>query len=128
MKTFKKTFIIHADIEDVYSAFTNARTIELWSGYPALMEDKAGTEFSLWEGDISGLIVEIEPLKKIVQHWFFGEQEEKSIATIYLLRDYGNTQLTVEHINIPDDDFDNISVGWNEYYIGAIDSFLNPNF
>ncbi len=43
-------------------------------------------------------------------------------------RDFGNTQLTVEHVNIPDDDFGNIAEGWREYYIGAIENFLNPNF
>ncbi|MEE4116497.1 MAG: SRPBCC domain-containing protein [Marinilabiliaceae bacterium] len=128
MKTFKKTFTIHADIEDVYAALTNQRTIELWSGYPAEMEPVPGSEFSMWEGDITGLVLEVEPMKRIVQEWFFGEQEGKSIVTIILIRDFGNTQLTVEHINIPDDDFENISEGWREYYIGAIENFLNPNF
>lgn len=128
MKTFKKTFTIHADIEDVYAAFTNPKTIELWSGYPAVMESTPGTEFSMWEGDISGLLLELHPMKKIVQEWFFGEQEERSIVTIILFRDFGNTQLTVEHVNIPDDDFGDIAEGWREYYIGAIENFLNPNF
>lgn len=128
MKTFKKTFTIHADIEDVYAALTNQRTIELWSGYPAEMEPVPGSEFSMWEGDITGLVLEVEPMKRIVQEWFFGEQEGKSIVTIILIRDFGNTQLTVEHTNIPDDDFENISEGWREYYIGAIENFLNPNF
>ena len=66
MKTFKKTFIIHAEITDVYSALTNPVTIELWSGYPAVMDPVEGSEFSLWEGDISGKIVEIIENKKIV--------------------------------------------------------------
>jgi len=128
MKVFKKTFVLHADIEDVYSALTNQLTIELWSGYPAVMEAKPGKEFSMWDGDISGKILEIEPNKKIVQQWYFGDTEEKSVATIYLLRDFGTTQVTVEHEGIPDDDFENISEGWREYYMGAIESFLNPNF
>ena len=128
MKTFKKTITIHADIEDVYAALTNPVTIELWSGYPAVMDVNPGTEFSLWDGDITGLTLEVEPMRKIVQEWFFGESKDKSIVTIYLMRDFGNTQVTVEHQNIPDDDFENISEGWREYYMGAIENFLNPNF
>lgn len=128
MKTFKKTFTIHADVEDVYAALTNPHTIELWSGYPAKMELTQGAEFSMWEGDISGIIHEVEPLKKIIQEWFFGDREERSIVSIYLLRDFGNTQVTVEHTGIPDEDFENISEGWREYYMGAIENFLNPNF
>lgn len=128
MKTFKKTFIINADITDVYSALTNPVTIELWSGYPAVMDTKAGTQFSMWNGDITGQVIESAENKKLVQEWYFGEQEEKSVVTIYLIRDYGSTEVTVEHTNIPDDDFENISEGWREYIMGAIQQFFNPNF
>ena len=128
MKTFKKTFIIHAELTDVYSALTNPVTIELWSGYPAVMGSEAGSEFSLWEGDISGKNIEIIENKKLMQEWYFGDQKESSIVTIYLIRDFGSTQVTVEHINIPDDDFDNIAEGWREYYMAAIERFFNPNF
>jgi hypothetical protein len=34
----------------------------------------------------------------------------------------------VEHSNIPDEDFKDISEGWREYYFDAIFSFFNPNF
>ncbi|MDZ7636236.1 MAG: hypothetical protein U5L72_18075 [Bacteroidales bacterium] len=33
---------------------------------------------------------------------------------------------TVEHTNIPVEDYQNISEGWNEYYMGAIKRFYNP--
>ena len=77
---------------------------------------------------ITGRIIELQENKKLVQEWYFGDQNEKSLVTIYLSRDYGSTQVTVEHTNIPDDDFKNISEGWNEYYFGAIQLFFNPNF
>ena len=128
MKTFKKTFRINAEPSDVYSALTNQVTIELWSGYPALMSDEPGSEFSLWEGDITGKIIETIADKKVVQEWYFGEQTEKSIATITITPDRENSVVTVEHTNIPDDDFEGIAEGWREFYIGAIISFFNPNF
>ncbi len=126
MKTFKKTFRISADIEDVYAALTNPVTIELWSGYPAIMEAVPGTEFSLWDGDITGRILEIKEPVRIVQQWYFGEHEVPSVATIILVRDFGSTVVTVEHTNIPDDAFENISEGWREYIMGAIQGFFNP--
>lgn len=128
MKTFKKTFIINTEITDVYSALTNPVTIELWSGHPAVMEPRPDSLFSLWDGDITGRIIEVEENRKIMQEWFFGDREEMSVVTIYLMRDFGSTQVTVEHTNIPDDDYANISVGWCEYIMGAIERFFNPNF
>lgn len=128
MKTFKKSFRINAEPSDIYSAVTNPYTIELWSGYPALMSTEPGTEFSLWEGDITGNNIEFIQDKKVVQEWFFGDQAEKSIVTITITPDRENSLVTVEHSNIPDDEFNDIAEGWREYYIGAIINFFNPNF
>ena len=124
MKKFKKYFVIPAEPEEVFYALTNPFTIELWTGYPATMNAEAGTEFSLWEGDITGKNLEIITNKKIVQEWYFGDQPEKSIVTIKIFENKKGTQLEVIHENIPDEDFENIVEGWNEYYIGAIIEFF----
>jgi activator of HSP90 ATPase len=128
MKTFKKTFKINAEPSDIYSALTNSYTIELWSGYPAKMSEEPGSDFSLWDGDITGKNLEFIKGKRVMQEWFFGEQKEKSIVTITIQPDRADSQVTVEHSNIPDEDFDDIAEGWREYYIGAIMNFFNPNF
>lgn len=128
MKTFKKTYHINAEPSDVYAALTNPFTIELWSGYPAVMSEDAGSEFSLWEGDIEGRNIEFVKDRKVVQEWYFGDQKEESIVTIKIFPDKDNASVTVEHTNIPDEDFNDIVEGWNEFYIGAIINFFNPNF
>lgn len=128
MKTFKKQFKINAEPSDVYSALTNPFTIELWTGYPAVMSTEPGTEFSLWDGDITGKNIEFVQDKKVVQEWDFGDQTEKSVVTISIQKDKDNSIVIVEHTNIPDDEFDDIANGWREYYFAAINSFFNPNF
>jgi len=128
MKTFKKTFKINAEPSDVYAALTNPYTIELWTGYPAQMSTDPGSEFSLWEGDITGKNIEFVQDKKVVQEWYFGDQPEKSLVTITITPDKENSQVTVEHSNIPDEEFSDIAEGWKDYYIGAITTFFNPNF
>jgi activator of HSP90 ATPase len=128
MKTFKKSFKINAEPSDIYSAITNPYTIELWTGYPAIMSEVPDSEFSLWDGDITGKNIEFIKDKKIVQEWYFGDQPEKSTVIITIHPDKEDSVVTVEHINIPDEDYTDIAEGWREYYIGAIISFLNPNF
>lgn len=128
MKTFKKTFKINAEPSDIYAALTNPHTIELWSGYPAEMSTEPHSEFSLWEGDITGRNLEFIPDMKIVQEWYFGDQDEKSIVTIDIRPDGENSHVTIEQTNIPDDEFAQITEGWREFYIGAIIDFFNPNF
>jgi activator of HSP90 ATPase len=121
MKNIKKHYHIKATAEDIFTALTNPLTIEIWTGASAVMEPVAGTEFSLWDGDITGLNLEFEPGKKIVQEWFFEEDEEleageKSIVTIKLHNDGNATDVELLHINIPDEAFDNIVEGWDKYY------------
>ena len=128
MKTFHKTFKINAEPSDIYSALTNPYTIEIWSGYPAVMSEEPGSEFSFWEGDITGRNIEFIKNKKVVQEWYFGDQEEKSIATVMIRQEGDNSLVSVEHTNIPDDDFNDIAEGWREYIIGAIIDFFNPYF
>jgi activator of HSP90 ATPase len=128
MKTFMKTFRINAEPSDVYAALTNPYTIELWSGYPAEMSTEPGSEFSLWEGDITGRNIAFEADRKVAQEWYFGEREEKSIVTITIRPDREGSEVIVEHTNIPDEDFNDIAEGWREYYFGAIMTFFNPNF
>lgn len=123
-KEYKTRIKVKAELEDVFAAFTNPFTIELWSGYTAVMEPKAGTEFSLWEGDIVGRMLEVEENKKIVQEWYFGDQKEQSIVTIKFFLQGSKVQIDLHHSNIPEEAYDDIVEGWDEYYLGAIKTFL----
>ena len=125
MKTFKKYYIIPAPPEDVYLALTNPLTIHLWSGEEAQMSSEPNTEFSLWEGSIEGLNLEFETNKKIVQQWYFGNQDEQSIVTIKLFPDDKGTSVELKHINIPDGDYEDIVDGWNTIYFGALQEFYS---
>lgn len=127
MKDFKKYYIIAAPPDMVYTALTNAPTIQLWSGAPAIMEPVEGTEFSLWEDSIVGKNLTFVPGKKIVQEWYFGEQAEPSIVTILLHEHKNGTSAELRHTNIPDEDFDNITEGWTHDYFGALIDFYNED-
>ncbi len=121
MKTYKKYFRITAAPSDVYNALTNKVMLEIWTGEDAVMEEIAGTEFSLWDESINGKNLEFGKDFKIVQEWYFGEEDEdkKSIVTIKLHPDKGGTSMEVVHTNIPDDAYKNIAEGWEEdYFIG----------
>jgi activator of HSP90 ATPase len=125
MKNYKKFYKIKATPEEVYNALTKAFTIELWTGDKAVMEEKENTIFSLYDGDITGLNLEFVPGKKIVQEWFFGEQEERSIVTIILHESGSSTNIELHHTNIPDEAYNDITYGWDHYYFGALKEFFH---
>jgi uncharacterized protein YndB with AHSA1/START domain len=123
MKELKKYFIIPASPEEVYLALTKELTIQLWTGDKAEMSTEPGSEFSLWDGSIAGKNLEFVEGKKIVQQWYFGEQEETSIVTIVLHPDKKGTSVELRHSNIPDEAFEDISEGWSNDYFGSLQEF-----
>lgn len=120
MKSIKRYYKLNADPKDVYNALTNERMLEIWTGEPSVMKLEANGEFSLWDGSISGINLELVENEKIVQEWFFGETEDRSIVTIKLHSQKKGTSVELHHINIPEDAFENISEGWDEDYFGAL--------
>jgi len=124
MKDYKKYVYIPASTEEVYLALTKAISIKLWTGAEVEFEEVAGTDFTLWDGDIAGKNIEFIPGKQIVQEWYFGEDNVPSIVTIKLHEDKKGTSLEFRQTNIPDDDFEDFTAGLEENYLnGLIDFF-----
>ena len=124
MKDIRKTIHIKASRETVFNAITNPLTIELWSGYPAIMEAAANTEFSMFDGDITGKILSVQPPDMIEQEWYFGDQPAASIVRMELSEESGKTKIELLHTNVPDEAYDDILIGWKNYYLGALKSYL----
>lgn len=126
MKDFKKYYQLNATPDQVYLALTTETTIMLWTGDQAIMKAEPGTEFSLWDGAIVGKNLEFEKDKRIVQQWYFGEEEEASIVTIKLHPDGEKaTSVEVRHTNIPDEAYEDIVDGWNNIYLASLQDFYS---
>lgn len=124
MKAIKKNYYIHSTPEHIYTALTNPLTIEMWTGEPAIMNTVPGSEFSLWDGDITGINLEFIENQKIKQQWYFEGEEGTSIVTITLYPEGAKTRIELLHIEIPDEAFENILEGWNQYYFKPLTLLL----
>lgn len=122
-KEYKKYFIVPASPEEVYLALTTETTIMLWTGSEARMSTEEGSEFSLWDDSIVGKNIRFEENKSIEQEWYFGEDNEPSTVLIKLHPHKKGTSVEVRQNNIPEEDFDNISGGWEEEYFGSLIDF-----
>ncbi len=125
MKNYQQDYILKATPEEVYTALTNPFTIELWTGYPAVMEEQEGMEFSMWDGDIVGKNIHFEPNRKVVQQWYFGDEYPSSTVTILLFKHNRGTKARVIHENIPDEAYENMKEGWDNNYFGNLQRFFD---
>ena len=91
------------------------------------MDNKVGTEFSLWGGDIHGKNTKVSPNKMLVQDWFGPEWAKPSQVTFDLREKQGVTEVNLTHENVPDGEVRDITQGWKEYYLGPMKEFLEAD-
>lgn len=127
MKTYHHTYTVQSDIEHVWRALIDPHEIEGWGAGPAEMDEREGTNFKLWGGDIHGTNIEVIPEEKLVQDWFGGEWPQPSKVTITLNQEGHDCHVELLHENIPDEDFEDIKQGWDEYYFGPLKDYVETN-
>ena len=124
MKEFKKYYTLPVPPDELYLALTNPLTIQLWTGCEATMSTEPGSEFALWDSGIVGKNLSFIENKQIEQEWYFDEQENPSIVTIKLHEHAQGTSMEVRQSNIPDEAYEDISTGWTDTYIAALEDFF----
>lgn len=120
MKTIKQTYLINASPEKVWQALVDPEVIDKWGGGPAKTDDRVGTEFSLWGGDIHGKNLEVVKNKKLVQDWFGGDWPKASKVTFILKEKDGKTTIDLLHEDVPENEANDIADGWKECYLGPL--------
>ena len=126
MKEYKNYYTINGPVDEVYVALTNPFTIGLWTGEGGtIMSTEEGSEFSIMGDSIVGKNLEFIENKKIVQQWYFGEDEETpSIVTLKLHNHKEGTSIELHHSNIPDEAYRDIVDGWNTVYFKGLRGFF----
>lgn len=77
-----------------------------------------GSPFSVGR-DLKGKTLHVKRDQIIVQTWRYTGWDKSVPDTVLILlfdEHNGGTKLRMVHANIPDDSFDEIKHGWNEYY------------
>jgi activator of HSP90 ATPase len=124
MASFSQTYIILASVHEVWQAIVDPEKINAWGGGPAVMDDKVGTEFELWGGDIWGKNIEVVHHKKLKQEWFAGEWDQPSIVTIDMTGASHQTTIVLTHDQVPDEEQASLEAGWKDSYFEPIKNFL----
>jgi uncharacterized protein YndB with AHSA1/START domain len=125
MNRIEQTYVIEASPEQVWEALTNPDLISQWSGSPAVFAAEPGSEYSIWDGQIGGSIVEVIPGERLVQTWKPTDWTvEDSVVTFTLSPSDSGTRVDLVHENVQDWDYDGTNEGWDIYYLGVIKKML----
>jgi activator of HSP90 ATPase len=127
MKPIKKVYAISSKVEDVWNALVDPDVIDKWGGGPSKMNETVGTDFELWNGDIYGKNLEVVKGKKLVQEWYGGDWPKPSIVIFTLKPSEIEVILELEQIDVPDDEFEDINKGWDDFYLGPMKDMLESD-
>jgi len=123
MGDISQTYRIAAEPSEVFAALTEAEKIEQWSEAPAEVSAQEGDEFSLFGARIFGKNLSITQNQKIVQEWKHGDWEAPSTVTFELSEDGNDTVVQLTHLDVPEPALDEITKGWEAFYLGRIREF-----
>lgn len=125
MKFEIKTFI-NAPLEIIFPAFLDSEGHTHMTGGEAVVSDKVGETFSVWDGYIWGENLEIEPNKRILQTWRtteFSDDEEDSILELQFSDVDGGTEITLIHSNLPTHG-EKYKQGWEDHYFTPMKDYF----
>ena len=118
---FEVLDVIPASPEVVYNAWLNSEEHSKMTGSHAEVSSEVGDAFEAWDGYIQGVNMELEPNKRILQHWRtseFEKSDKDSLLEILLEPDVDGTRVTIKHSDLPDHGM--------QYQQGWIDSYFIP--
>ena len=125
-KTVRQSVTFKASPHDVYEALMDSKKHSEFTGSKVSISRKVGGKLNVYDGDIEGVNLVLEPNQKIVQSWRYGDwpKGHYSKATFSLKEVPGGTRLTFTQTGVPEQFYDDIAQGWRDYYWGPMREML----
>lgn len=117
---------LQAKAKQVYKAWLSTQGHTKMTGGTAFVSDRVGDKFTAWDGYLCGKNLELKPYERIVQSWRstnFKEEEADSQIEIILTETAGETELTLNHTNVPESGEHYIK-GWVEHYFQPMQAYF----
>lgn len=117
-KSIRQTVVIKASRHDVYEALMDSKKHAKFTGGEASISREVGGRFTAYDGYAEGVNQELVPDKKIVQTWRAEDWPEGhySMVTFSLNEVEGGTRLTFTQSGVPEEQYEDVSQGWKDYY------------
>ncbi len=117
---------INTSAKEIYTNWLSSEGHTKMTGGAASISDKIGNHFTAWDGYIEGRNLELEPYNRILQSWRtsqFEDHEEDSQIEILLIEFDGQTELILNHTNVPESDEHYIK-GWDNHYFKPMKDYF----
>ncbi|RKP26759.1 activator of Hsp90 ATPase [Syncephalis pseudoplumigaleata] len=111
-----------AAASDIYDVLLNQEKVQAWTRGPAVIRPEVGSDFRLFDGNITGTIVELVPNETIVLSWRFASwpANHHSNVAITLAQGDSSTELRLTQRGVPVGQEDTTRQNWQRFYWDSI--------
>ena len=108
-----------------FSACTK-KSFDMFTASSAKIDPVEGGTFSLFDGHITGRILELVPDQRIVEAWRVVDWPAGvySIARFDLIAEGSGTRVRFEHVGFPEGLKEHLSEGWQQHYWDAMTKYF----
>ena len=126
--TIEINYVLYADPDEVFRALTNPGMIKKWSGEDAVFELKKDGQVTLFDGWVTGNVLNFDPGKAVTHTWKPAEWKSKkkpSVVEYRLVPHEAGTRLSIVHTGFPgQDEADKHREGWVNFVLEPLNDFL----
>eukprot|EP00010_Vexillifera_abyssalis_P005760 CAMPEP_0201552086 /NCGR_PEP_ID=MMETSP0173_2-20130828/13603_1 /ASSEMBLY_ACC=CAM_ASM_000268 /TAXON_ID=218659 /ORGANISM="Vexillifera sp., Strain DIVA3 564/2" /LENGTH=320 /DNA_ID=CAMNT_0047962505 /DNA_START=101 /DNA_END=1060 /DNA_ORIENTATION=- len=99
---------------ELFLCFTDPQRVKAFSGSNSTIKPDVGGEFSFFDGNVHGKVIDIKPKELLVQSWRFKDwpSDHFSMVTMRFSGISNGTKLLLTHEAVPSTDIDRAREGW----------------
>ncbi len=120
-------FVLSGKPKRVMQLLTDAKLIRKWSGGEAVVENRPGGRFEMFDGWVTGEVLKTGD-RELVYTWKTSDWDEnaKPSEVHYLLKDdEAGTRVILHHTGFPDEEeMRSHKAGWTDYFFDPMEDFI----
>jgi len=126
--SWKATYVMYANQEDTFEAFTDPGIIDLWGGGLSVVSSEIGGPFEMFDGWVKGEITHYVLDKELGFTWKPAEWDKQSkFSKVHLrfMMHPAGTDIVIEHTNFPSqEECDKTANGWIDFVFDPMNDYF----
>ena len=115
----RQSVVLSASADKLFEMYMNPLTHQAITGAPVEIGDKRGSKFNSFDGALTGTILEVIKPTLIIKSWRsinFMDEDPDSTLILSFTPEGDAGRIDLIHLDVPDQDFDGVNQGWENYY------------
>jgi len=118
--TIYKTVVLPATAATLYSMYMDSDVHAAFTAAPAKVSDQPGGPFEAFGGLLTGTMLQVVKSRLIVQSWrsvnFADADPDSTLILAFSPENDGDVRIDLVHLDVPENDFQGVSGGWESRY------------